>query len=143
MYCRSNIHLPVGRAPKHGLVLLINQFQQSVVTGMSFISYRNDKMIPLSCENICCFYTKKNLVFAITEKAEYAIDECMDDVEKRLPNNIFYRANRQFIVQRKFIDNAKNYSNSRLLLTLSVKTPEEIIISREKVSQFKKWITGQ
>jgi DNA-binding LytR/AlgR family response regulator len=121
---------------------LINQFQQSVAGSISFISYRNDKLIPLACENICCFYTKNNLVLAVTEKSEYVLDERMDDIEMRLPKNLFYRANRQFIVQRKFIENARNYSNNRLLLTLTVKTADDIIISREKVSSFKKWLAG-
>ncbi len=124
------------------LRLLINQFQQSVASCMSFISYRNDKIIPLPCEDICCFYTKNNLVLAVTEKFEYVIDGSMEDIEARLPNNLFYRANRQFIVQRKFIANAKNYSNNRLLLTLTVKTVDEIIINREKVAQFKRWLMG-
>lgn len=121
---------------------MINQFQQSVAGSLSFISYRNDKLIPISCENICCFYTNSNMVFAVTEKAEYTINEKMEDIEARLPKNLFYRANRQFIVQRKYIENAKHFTNNRLLLTLTVKTNDDIIISREKVTQFKSWLTG-
>lgn len=124
------------------LRMLINQFQQSTASSITFISYRNDKLIPISCENVCCFYTNKNMVFAVTEKSEYVIDERMEDIETRLPKNLFYRANRQYIVQRKYIENAKNYSNNRLMLTLSVKTMDDIIISREKVSQFKTWLSG-
>lgn len=121
---------------------MIAQFQQSVAGNMSFISYRNDKLIPLPCENICCFYTKSNLVFAVTEKAEFTLDERMEDIEARLPKNLFFRANRQFIVQRKYIDNAKHYSNNRLVLALTVRLADEIIVSREKVAQFKAWLTG-
>ena len=124
------------------LKILMNQFQQSIASSMTFISYRNDKLIPVPCEDIACFYTKNNLVLAVTEKAEYTIDECMEDIEVRLPGKLFYRANRQFIVQRKFIANARQYSGNRLLLCLTVPTQDEIIISREKVSQFKVWLAG-
>lgn len=124
------------------LKILMNQFQQSIASCMTFISYRNDKLIPVPCEDICCFYTKNNLVLAVTEKAEYTIDECLEDIETRLPNNLFYRANRQFIVQRKYIENAKRYSNNRLILGLTVDISNEIIISREKVAQFKVWLAG-
>jgi two-component system, LytTR family, response regulator LytT len=120
---------------------LMAQFQQSVSGNLNFISYRNDKLIPIACENIVCFYTKNNVVFAVTQKADYIIDECMEDIEARLPKNLFYRANRQYIVQRKFIENARQHTNGRLILTLSASTPEDIIISREKVAQFKGWLT--
>lgn len=82
------------------------------------------------------------IVYAVVEKEHYVLDETIDEIEKRLPMQLFFRANRQFIVQKKFISTAEIYFNNRLLLRLKVKTPEDIIISREKTTQFKSWLAG-
>jgi two-component system LytT family response regulator len=65
----------------------------------------------------------------------------MEEIENRLPLHLFFRANRQFIIQRKYVANAETYFNNRLLVRLSVKTRDEIIISREKTTLFKNWLT--
>ena len=120
---------------------VIKHFQQSL-TSPSFISYYKDKIIPLPCENIAYFYAQNHIIYALVDKNEYVLDNSMEEIESRLPEFNFFRANRQFIIQRKFILNAEQYFNNRLMVHLSVKTPESIIISREKTSLFKKWLSG-
>jgi len=121
---------------------LINQFQHSTIKYPSFISYQKDKLIPIACENVAYFYIQNLIVYAVADKTEYVLDETMDEIEKRLPTQLFFRANRQFIIQKKYVSNAEVYFNNRLLVHLSIKTKEEIIISREKTSIFKSWLTG-
>lgn len=122
--------------------LLINQFQNRAIKYPSFICYQKDKLIPLACENIAYFYIKNHIVYAVVEKTEYILEENMDEIEKRLPTHLFFRANRQFIIQKKFVSNAEIYFNNRLIVRLILKTPEDIIISREKTSLFKSWLIG-
>ena len=66
----------------------------------------------------------------------------MEDIEKRLSDTMFFRANRQFIIQRKYVVSAELYFNNRLLVHLNVTTPEPVIISREKSAAFKNWLAG-
>ena len=122
--------------------LLINQFKHSSIKFPNFISYQKDKLIPIVCENVAYFYIQNLIVYAVIDKTEYVLDETMDEIEKRLPSQLFFRANRQFIIQKKYILNAEIYFNNRLILRLIVKTPEDIIISREKTSLFKNWLIG-
>jgi len=121
---------------------IINQFQQTTVKFPSFISYQKDKLIPLACESVVYFYIQNLIVYAVTDKTEYVLEETLDEIEKRLPKQFFFRANRQFIVQKKYVSTAEIYFNNRLLVHLSVKTTEEIIISREKTALFKNWLIG-
>jgi len=121
---------------------LINQFQHSAPKYPSFISYQKDKLIPIACENVAYFYIQNLIVYAVVDKTEYVLEETMDEIEKRLPAQLFFRANRQFIIQKKYVLNAEIYFNNRLLVRLSVKTTEEIIISREKAALFKNWLIG-
>ena len=119
---------------------LINEFQHSKVKYPSFISYQKDKLIPLTCDNIIYFYIQNLIVYAVVDKTEYVLEETMDEIEKRLPSQFFFRANRQFIIQKRYVLNAEIYFNNRLIVRLSVKTPEDITISSEKKSLFKSWL---
>lgn len=119
---------------------LIRQFQQPNIP--SFISFQGEKLIPLSCETTAYFYTQNQIVYAVIDRNKYVLEETMDEIERRLPTHLFFRANRQFIIQKKFISNAELYFNNRLLVHLTLKTPDDIIISREKAAQFKSWLIG-
>lgn len=121
---------------------LINQFQQPADRYPTFISYQKDKLIPIACVYVGCFYIQNLIVYAVVDNIAYVLEETMDEIEKRLPIQLFFRANRQFIIQRKYISNAEIYFNNRLLVHLTVKTPENIIISREKTALFRNWLIG-
>ncbi|MEM7381442.1 MAG: LytTR family DNA-binding domain-containing protein, partial [Bacteroidota bacterium] len=54
----------------------------------------------------------------------------------------FFRVNRGVIVNINAISDVVVYSNRRLKLTLTSKLDKEVIVSREKVSQFKQWFEG-
>lgn len=68
------------------------------------------------------------------------LNETLEEIENRLPSEFFFRANRQFIIQKKYVTNAELYFNNRLVVHLKIKTPEKIIISREKAGAFKDWL---
>jgi len=121
---------------------LMIQFQQPKSSFPSFISYQKDRLLPLESEKIAFFYINNLIVYAVIENDKFVLGDTMDEIERRLPSQFFFRANRQFIVQKKFISNAEIYFNNRLIIHLNIKTPEEIIISREKVSTFKDWLIG-
>ena len=52
----------------------------------------------------------------------------------------FYRINRKFIVSNKSIDKIIKYSANKLKLTLKPPTDDEVFVSLEKYSDFKKWL---
>jgi len=52
----------------------------------------------------------------------------------------FYRLNRAFIVQIKAIAQIHNYFNGRLKLDLNPAIEKEVLVSREKVTEFKEWM---
>ncbi len=121
---------------------LIQQFRQPVKVNPTFISYIKDQMIPFHAESVAYFYTSNQVVYAVTEQREFVLNEKLEEVEKRLPYELFFRANRQFIIQKKFVAKAELYFNNRLIVHLAIKTPEKIVISREKATAFKEWLIG-
>ncbi len=122
---------------------LMMQFKQPVRTSPTFISYVKDQMIPFQADSVAYFYTSNQVVYAVTEQREFVLNEKLEEIEKQLPDDTFFRANRQFIIQKKFVKNAELYFNNRLIVHLAIKTPEKIVISREKASTFKEWLIGR
>jgi DNA-binding LytR/AlgR family response regulator len=57
-----------------------------------------------------------------------------------LPEEEFFRANRQFIISRNAVKDIAVWFGSRLSLNLTIETPEKIIISKARVPEFKQWL---
>ncbi len=94
-------------------------------------------------ENIVLFFSEGRNVTLITNNSKrYIVDYKMEELENMLNPEHFFRLGRSYIVNINFIADTLVYSNSRLKVTLSIPFEEEIIVSREKVKQFKDWFDG-
>ncbi len=102
-----------------------------------------DKIIPLGIKQVAFFYTTDEKVRATDyEGASYPMDRSLDKLLKILSDKDFFRANRQFIVAREAISDISVWFGNRLSLNLKVKTPETIVISKDRVPEFKRWFMG-
>ncbi len=100
-----------------------------------------DKLIPLALEKISFFYTQKEKVLVFTHDNEsFIVDKTLESLVDLLPGNQFFRANRQFIISSKSISEVEFWFGSRLKVSLTIDTPEGIIISKNRVSAFKLWL---
>lgn len=97
----------------------------------------------VSTDNICLFYAEGRTVFVLTDsKRKFIIDYKLEDLNSLIDPETFFRAGRSFIVNINHINDVIIYSNSRLKIKLNIEIDKEIIVSREKVNQFKKWFSG-
>ena len=65
----------------------------------------------------------------------------LDKLEKILNPTLFFRVNRNYIINFNFIKEIITYSSNRLKLILSTHpTAPDILVSRERVNQFKQWL---
>ena len=64
----------------------------------------------------------------------------MEQLEQQLEPGMFFRANRQFLVNRNAITEVDFYFNGRLSLKMKPEPPEKILISKARVPEFKKWM---
>ena len=81
--------------------------------------------------NIC---TSENRTLII----DYSLDHIMGMVDKEK----FFRINRKNIINREAISDIIMFSKSRLKVRLKTPTPEPLIVSRDKVNDFKYWLDG-
>jgi len=105
----------------------------------TFISYIKEKIIPIKSEDIAYFSLSHLSVFAHTVKNKWLLTESLNQIQEKLPQHHFYRANRQAIIQRKYIKEIHNYLNGRLKVELSIEN-EEILISKDNCKNFKDWL---
>ncbi len=93
--------------------------------------------------DIAYFYTADKISFAMSfEGRRYPLDHNLEQVEELLDERIFFRINRQFIVQFKSIKEIHTHSKSRVKVIVEPKIDQELIVSTEKASDFKFWLTG-
>ncbi|HPR31481.1 MAG TPA: LytTR family DNA-binding domain-containing protein [Prolixibacteraceae bacterium] len=91
---------------------------------------------------IACFYILERATFLRTLSGkDYGIDYSLDNVQKKLDPDKFFRINRNCIININEIRDILNYSSSRLKIKLKSDKPiYDIIVSKDKVREFKKWI---
>lgn len=107
----------------------------------TFLIHQRDKIIPLHRDQIAFCYTANERVTAYDFQGEgYPIDRTLETLQAQLPATDFFRANRQFIISRRAVQEITVWFGSRLSLSLSVETPERIIISKARVPEFKAWL---
>lgn len=97
------------------------------------------KMIPV--ETIECFYSenKSTHIFTVDGRS-YLIDETLEQLEDKLDPEIFFRVSRKYYVNINAIKDIISYTNSRLKIILNHFKESEIIVSRERVKEFKNWL---
>lgn len=105
-----------------------------------FLMPERDKLVPLPVTNIAYVYIDSKTVKIVTfEHKNYYMNVTLDDLMDILDPELFFRANRQFIVSRTAIKDISIWFGNKLAVNLSVEVPEKIIISKAKVSEFKTW----
>ena len=97
------------------------------------------KMITI--DDIECFYSENKGTYLHTfDNRNYLLDVTLEQLENELDPQNFYRVSRKFIIPMKAIKEIQIYSNSRLKVILPSYKEDEVIVSREKVAEFKSWI---
>lgn len=92
-------------------------------------------------EDVQCFYSMEKYTFLQNNMGrDYAIAYSLDQIENLIDPAKFFRINRSYLVSLSAITNIVSYSNSRLRINLKSNNSEDLIVSREKVQDFKTWL---
>ena len=106
-----------------------------------FLVKHAQKLVSVDVEEIAYFYSDGRLNFFKTnDNRKFVVDYTMDDLEAMLDPDQFFRISRAFYVSVNCIDQIHDYFGNRLLLNLKPAVDKEAIVSREKVTDFKKWM---
>ena len=96
----------------------------------------------INIEDICCFYSENKTSYLTTNTGRnYPVDYSLENLENELDPEKFFRINRKSIVNIDCIQDIISYTNSRLELKLNAFKEFQLIVSRERVRDFKNWIS--
>ncbi len=103
---------------------------------------KGEENIALSIHDIAMLYTKERTVCVIDKfSREYFFHKNLSELQEDLDENIFFRANRQQIININFIKGFRAYENVKLSVDLNLSNIDNIIIiSQETAPLFKKWL---
>ena len=95
----------------------------------------------INADEIECFYSENKGTYAATsEGRNYLLDTTLENLETELEPKIFFRVSRKHYVNINHIKDIISYTNSRLQIKLNQFSEQEVIVSREKVKDFKLWL---
>ena len=105
------------------------------------VTYLKDTVVSIKTEDMAFVYLRNGAPFIRTFKdVDYPVNKSLDELMTQLDRNGFHRVNRQFIVSINAIKTIYIHGNNQLKLTTVPQFHEYILISKNKVSEFKKWL---
>jgi DNA-binding LytR/AlgR family response regulator len=123
-----------------GIESLINQLQPKTKERFLVKIGEHYRSVPVTHIN-CFFIRERCSLMNINDGKIYPVDYSLDKVEQMVDSKMFFRVNRNIIVNFSAIQDIIAYSSSRLKIVLAAwKENDEILVSRERVAEFKEWI---
>lgn len=94
-------------------------------------------------DEVLYIYSKNKITFIVTRAGkEFIHDESLDKLDNQLPRDVFFRANRQFILSRYIISEIKLVSNGKMNVSFKDAGGSgiDISVSRLKAHAFREWM---
>jgi two-component system response regulator LytT len=100
-----------------------------------------DKIVPVAYADIAFFYYTRGIVTVrLMSGTAYHIGQGIDEIEAAADPHLFYRANRQFLINRETVRTIEKFFARKLVIKLSLETPETLVVSKAKASDFLNWV---
>jgi len=106
-----------------------------------FIVKMGDSIASIKTDDISHFICEDRVVLLSTVTGKrYAVDYTLDNLETLIAPETFFRINRNVIIHINSIGKISTYFNSRLKVHTAELNEEDRVVSRERVTDFKKWL---
>lgn len=108
----------------------------------NFLIPFQDKLLPVAVKEFAWFDVRNGRILGTKfNKTSLVLEErSIDELMEQLDPLLFYRANRQYLINRHAVYTVTHHFNGKLLASLQPAPAEPVIISREKASDFRSWL---
>ena len=129
-------------APAIDLQQLVQVFQQMQTSYKTrFLARYNDRIQFKSTEEIAFFCADGKFVHLMgLDQRRFFIDYTLEQLEDLLDPHQFFRLSRKYIVRLVAVKEIRTYAGGRLRILLLPAPLTEVIVSRERVAEFKAWL---
>lgn len=108
-----------------------------------FTAHLGRNTVLMHTDDIACFAKEEVIYLVYKEGKKFITDfRSLDEIEELLDPAIFFRANRQYIISMPYIDSMRGDETGKIIVKLKLQPSPEVIISKEKAAQFRKWVEG-
>lgn len=106
-----------------------------------FVGKVGQRLFFIQADNIAFFQADNKVVYLVDkEGSRYIVEYTMEQLQTLINPKLFFRLNRSFIVNINFIQQIRPWYNSRLKLSVKgCSDKEEMVVSRDRVVDFKVW----
>jgi two-component system, LytTR family, response regulator len=128
---------------------LFNQELKGILSGTPqinkykrrFLVYSGKSVVPIDAEQ-AGYFSKQEIIFLTDNLGKQFVTEyrSLDEIQDLVDPIKFYRANRQFLINSKIIDRFDIDYTGKLHLFVNIPNSPEIIVSKDKAADFKRWI---
>jgi two-component system, LytTR family, response regulator LytT len=129
--------------PSPDFAHLLKEIERNITKkGSSIVIRQGDKIIPLDSANVALFFIENENTYAYTfDQKKLLVNEKMEQLEASF-SPIFFRANRQFLINRKAVKDASNSFNRKIVVNLHPPFTEPIEIGKLKTTEFIDWLAS-
>ncbi|HRW95863.1 MAG TPA: LytTR family DNA-binding domain-containing protein [Bacteroidales bacterium] len=133
-----NFHSPVVNVEKIGEMVQ----QMMPKTKERFLIRIGEHIRSVPVSSIHCFFIEDKCVFAnVAVNKNYPLDYSLEKIESMINAAVFFRINRNYIVHFDAITDMVVYSSNRLKISVdTMPDNEQLIVSRERIAAFRRWI---
>jgi DNA-binding LytR/AlgR family response regulator len=120
---------------------LLSDFHASKKYKERFVVHQGRSITWILQQEVLAF-TKEEIVFLVHSSGRKFITDyrSLDEVEEVLHPDFFYRANRQWIIQRTHVDSIRPDETGRVLVRMKGERPALVPVSKEKAASLRKWL---
>ncbi|PSR56035.1 DNA-binding response regulator [Adhaeribacter arboris] len=106
-----------------------------------FLVRQGQRLVSVDTNDVAYFYSEDRVTFLKTHDGRFfSLDYPLEEVEQQVDNGKFFRASRQYLVQRRAISDIFVHFNGKYKLALKPASNEEVYVSRDRAPEFKKWL---
>jgi two-component system, LytTR family, response regulator LytT len=107
----------------------------------TFLIKKGKEFQLINTDDITLFYTDNKLTFAYNSDGnKFLIQSTLIELESQLSSKSFFRANRQSLINRKYINKIKQLDEGRFEIIIDAVDTLHIDINQQKFSRLKEWI---
>jgi two-component system, LytTR family, response regulator LytT len=108
----------------------------------SVLVHHGDKIVPVRVSDVALFYIHRETTrLLMYNQQEFTIPKSLEELEKVIGGQ-FYRANRQYLVNREAIRDATPHFARKLLINLRISFTEKITVPKTRTKHFMDWLAG-
>ena len=107
------------------------------------LNHEGEKLLPLAVDQVEYFCIADGVTKAVLSGSEsYVLPYTLDELTESLDPERFFRVNRQYLISRHSVEDIDLWFNNRLAINLRIPTAGKILVSKQRVNEFKSWFSG-